>query len=99
MNNALFRFIKSAYRQEPISSFIITMGAVDAVIGGVENSGSLFGFGLSMVGLALFLRLWQILRHEPEEVPEQIPERYLPPSSSRPQMPMLMAQKKHPPSL
>jgi hypothetical protein len=99
MNAALFRFIKSAYRQEPISSFIITVGAVDAVIGGVENSGSLFGFGVSLVGLALFLRLWQILRNEPEEIPEQVPERYLPPSSSRPQMPMLMAQKKHPPSL
>lgn len=99
MNAAWFRFIKLAYRQEPISSFIITVGAVDAVIGGVENSGSLFGFGVSLVGLALFLRLWQILRDEPEEMTEKVPEHFLPPSSSQPQMPMLMSQKKRPPRL
>jgi len=99
MNAAWVRFIKSAYRQEPISSFVITVGVVDAAIGGVENSGSLFGFGLSLVGLALFLRLWQMLRHEPEEMTEKVPEHYLPPSSSRPQMPMLISDKKRPPTL
>jgi hypothetical protein len=99
MNAAWFRFIKSAYRQEPISSFVITVGAVDAAIGGVKNSGTLFGFGVSVVGLALFLRLWQMLRNEPEETIEKVPERYLPPSSSRPQMPMLMSHKKRPPTL
>ena len=99
MNASWFRFIKSAYRQEPISSFVITVGAVDAAIGGVDQSASLFGFGISLVGLALFLRLWQIMRNDGEETTEKVPQHYLPPSSSQPQMPMLISRKKRPPTL
>lgn len=96
MNAGLIRFLKSAYRQEPITSFIVTVGAVDAAIGGVDRSGSLLGFGLTVVTVALALRWWQLQRTRPTEA-ERVPERYLPPASSHQPLPLLMTSKKHPP--
>ncbi|MEB3831202.1 hypothetical protein [Phormidium sp. CCY1219] len=96
MHAAWLRFLKSAYRQEPIASFVVTVGAVDAAIGGVEQSASLFGFGITVVSLALALRWWQLQRSRPTET-EKVPEHYLPASSSRQPLPMLMSHKKHPP--
>lgn len=93
MNLAWLRSIKSASRQEPLTSFAIAVGAVDAVIGGVENSGSLFSFGLLTVGAAIALRWWILQRSRPTE-PEKVAEHYLPPSSSRPQLPLLIPTKK-----
>lgn len=44
--NALWpRVLRSAYRREPIVSFVVTVGIVDAVIGGVSSSVSLLSFG------------------------------------------------------
>jgi hypothetical protein len=95
MNAALPRFLKSAYRREPLPSFLITIGVVDAVIGGFDNRWSLFTFGLGSVGVAIALRWWLIQRHRPE--PSQtIPQHYLPSRSSRPVLPMLTASKKNP---
>ena len=96
MNFALPRVLKSAYRREPITSFMITVGAVDAVIGGIGGRGSLLSFGLTVAAIALALRWWQMQRSQPEQ-PERVPELYLPPSSSRPQLPVLMSAKKRPP--
>ncbi len=95
--NALWpRFLKSAYRKEPISSFIVIVGAVDAVIGGVGERWSLLSFGLMMVVLAVALRWWQTQRRE-TELADQPVTHYLPPASSRPVMPMLSATKRQPP--
>jgi hypothetical protein len=46
MNALLPRILKAAYRKEPISSFIVIVGAVDAVIGGVGERWSLLSFGI-----------------------------------------------------
>lgn len=87
--NALWpRILKSAYRREPIVSFVVTIGTVDAVIGGVGSSLSLLSFGLGSVGVALILRWWLLQRAKIEQ-PEAAPEYYLPPSSSRPALPKL----------
>lgn len=97
MINALWhRFLKSAYRKEPISSFIIIVGAVDAVIGGFGERWSLLSFGLMMVVLAAALRWWQTQRRE-DELSEQPVTHFLPPSPSRPPLPMLSSTKRQPP--
>ncbi|MEQ8468577.1 hypothetical protein [Coleofasciculus sp. E1-EBD-02] len=89
------RFWKLAYRKEPISSFIVTVGAVDAVIGGVGERWSLLTFGLMMVMLAVGLRWWQSQRRQ-TELAEQAVTHYLPSSPSRPPLPMLSTSKRHP---
>ncbi|HEY9797952.1 MAG TPA: hypothetical protein V6D30_20140 [Leptolyngbyaceae cyanobacterium] len=94
--NALWpRFLKAAYRKEPISSFIVIVGAVDAVIGGVGERWSLLTFGLMMVVLAVALRWWQTQRKE-GELSEQPVTHFLPPASSRPALPMLSVTKRKP---
>lgn len=88
------RFWKLAYRKEPISSFIVIVGAVDAVIGGVGERWSLLTFGLMMVMLAVGLRWWQSQRRQ-TELAEQPVTHYLPASPSRPPLPMLSTSKRH----
>jgi hypothetical protein len=94
MNLLWSRMLKSAYRKEPISSFIITVGAVDAVIGGVGDRLSLMLLGLGIVGVAIALRWWKI--HQSKiEISSGAPIHYLPGHSSRPQLPTLsMSPKK-----
>lgn len=97
MNAALPKFVKSAYRKEPLPSFLITIGIVNAIIGGFDDRWSLFTFGLGTVGVAIALRWWMLQQHRPEPLNQSRPQRYLPASSSRPSLPVLSASKKHPP--
>jgi len=92
MNALLPRFIKVAYRKEPISSFILIVGAVDAVIGGVGGRWSLLSVGLTMVFVAALVRWLQIQKSQ-EEIAKQPPRRYLPPSSSQTPLPLLTSEK------
>ena len=95
--NALWpKILKSAYRREPISSFIVIVGAVDALIGGVGERWSLLTFGLMMVVLAVALRWWQTQRKE-SELAEQPVTHFLPPASSRPALPILSTAKRQRP--
>lgn len=72
------------------------IGAVDAVIGGIGGRWSLFSFGLMMVAIAVAVRWWQS-QSQQTELADQPVERYLPPSSSRPPLPMLSAVKRQQP--
>jgi hypothetical protein len=92
MNALLPRFLKVAYRKEPISSFILIVGAVDAVIGGVGSRWSLLSFGVMMVVLAALLRWWQTQKAQ-ATFSEETARHYLPPSSSRAPLPMLTSEK------
>lgn len=95
--NALWpKILKSAYRKEPISSFIVIVGAVDAVIGGVGERWSLLTFGLMMVVIAVALRWWQTQRKD-AELAEQPVTHFLPPGSSRPALPILSSSKRQRP--
>jgi hypothetical protein len=95
--NALWpRFLKVAYRKEPISSFVVIFGAVDAVIGGVGERWSLMTFGLAMVGIAIALRWWQTQQKE-AEYSDRPATRFLPASPSRTPLPMLSTTKRQPP--
>jgi len=96
MNAALPRFLKSAYRREPLPSFSITVGIVDAVIGGLDERWWLFTFGLGTAGLAIALRWWLIRQRRPYRV-SSVPQHYLPPQSSRPVLPNLSAANKNSP--
>ncbi|MBC1239529.1 hypothetical protein VF14_01295 [Nostoc linckia z18] len=96
MNAVLPRFLKSTYRKEPLITILITMGLVDALIGGLDDSWSLFAFGLGTAGIALGLKLWRIQQRRP--LPEEpIVQHYLPSRSSSPPLPMLSVSKKKPP--
>jgi hypothetical protein len=97
MNASWTRLLKSAYRKDPLTSFIVTVGVVDAAIGSIAASGSLLAFGLGTTGAAIALRCWQSYRSG-GEAPAPAPEYYLPPHSSRPQLPVLNnVSKKNPP--
>lgn len=95
MNALLPRFLKLAYRKEPISSFILLAGAVDVVIGGVGEHWSLLTFGVTTVALAIALRWWQ---QRSQDEPDPQPVKYLPPASSQTALPTLNTTKRRPPS-
>lgn len=95
MNALWTRILRSPYRREPITSFAVTVGAVDTAIGGVSTSWSLFSIGLGTVGIALVLR-WLLIQRSQAEQPAPA-ELYLPPSSPRSPLPMLSKSKKNAP--
>ena len=86
MNPFLPRFLKVAYRKEPISSFVLIVGLVDVVIGGVGTEWSLLSLGVFTALLAVSLRWWQTQKSAVIAV-EPKPRRYLPPA--RPPLPIL----------
>lgn len=88
------KFLKAAYRKEPLASFFVTVGSVDAVIGGLGASWSLFFLGMGTVGAGIILRFWLLQRSHVDR-PTPVPEYYLPPNSSRPQLPVLNKKKRH----
>ncbi len=96
MNAVLPRFLKSTYRKEPLISVLMTMGVIDALIGGLNDSWSLFAFGLGTAGIALGFKLWRVQQRRP--LPEEpVVQHYLPSRSSNPPLPMLSVSKKKPP--
>jgi len=93
MNLPVPRFLRALYRKEPISSFIVLVGAVDMVMGGVGERWSLFSLGLVVTLLAVALRWWQGQKSQGIVV-ENKPRRYLPPSPSRQPLPMLTQERR-----
>ncbi|TAF02964.1 MAG: hypothetical protein EAZ77_18025 [Nostocales cyanobacterium] len=95
MNAVLPRFLKSAYRKEPIISALVTMGIVDALIGGLDDSWSLFTFGIGTTGVALVFKLWRMQQHPP--LPEEtVVQHYLPPQPSSTPLPIMKVSRKKP---
>jgi hypothetical protein len=100
MNAVLPRVLKSAYRRDPLISVAITMGLVDALIGGLDDSWSLFIFGLAITGVSGGLKLWKFQQNRSISQDEPVlQQRYLPSqsSSSTSALPMLSVTKKKPP--
>lgn len=97
MNVIFPRFLKSAYRREPIASVLITMGIVDALIGGFGDSWSLFAVGLGTAGVSLVWRLWRLQQQQPLPEEPSTTQLYLPSRSSSTALPMLTGVKKKPP--
>jgi hypothetical protein len=92
--NAIFpTVLKRLYRKEPISSFIIIVGAVDAVLGGVNEVGTLMILGLLTSGAAIGYRWWCIQQSEytTERKSKQL---YLPSQSERSPLPNFEDRRK-----
>jgi hypothetical protein len=102
--NAIFpTFLKRLYRKEPISSFLIIVGGVDAVLGGVNEIGTLMILGLLTSGISIGYRWWCI--QQAETTADAIPDRqrqrkskqlYLPEASNRHPLPNLDSRRQPP---
>jgi hypothetical protein len=91
--NAIFpNGLKRLYRKEPISSFIIIIGAVDAVLGGVNEIGTLMVLGLLTSGAAIGYRWWCIQQSE-SAADRKSKQLYLPPQSERTPLPNFDRQR------
>lgn len=93
MNPLFARFLRSVYRKEPISGFILILGATDAIIGGFGGRGSLLSIGLLIALLGIIMR-WRQGDKKPHAIATK-PVRYLlPPSSSSQPLPLLSNNKR-----
>jgi len=80
--------LKSVYRQEPISAFIFTFGAVDAILGGFGERWSLLSLGLILVITGIMMRWLQSQKAEKVAISNP-PRRYLSPSQESNPLPVL----------
>jgi hypothetical protein len=69
MNPINLRFLSSMYRKEPIPSFLVTIGLVNATIGGLNDRTGLFSLGLATVGGAILWR-WRLQQPTPQIQPK-----------------------------
>jgi hypothetical protein len=70
------RPIQSLFRKQPILATALTAGAVDGLIGSVDDRVALALFGFAVATGALSLRWWQLQRM-PAKLPEQAAIVYL----------------------
>ncbi|MGY6529115.1 MAG: hypothetical protein ACXITR_04235 [Cyanobacterium sp.] len=77
MKSKFPKSLKSVYRQEPISAFIFTFGAVELAMGGFSEHWSLMSFGLLLVVTGLILRWLQTQQTTQKKIPRNT-RRYLP---------------------
>ncbi len=92
MNIVLPRFLKTAYRKEPISAFILVVGVVDALIGGFNERWTLLSFGLILLVISGTVR-WLQTQKVNQPLPQKPPRRYLPPSREEQPLPVLKSKK------
>jgi hypothetical protein len=80
-------------------SFIITIGAVDAAIGGLSEHWSLMTVGVGMIGMAVGMRLWSWQHPRPQPIREinRKAVHALPPSPTSSNLPPLSLAQKRPP--
>ena len=64
------RPIKALFRKQPLLATALTAGAVDGLMGAVDDRVTLAVFGFAVATGALSLRWWQLQR-----VPAKLPER------------------------
>jgi len=92
MYNIMPRFLTRLYRKEPLSSFLLTVGLVDAIIGSMGGKWGLFSLSAVILLIGIGVRWWH-LQTPDQTLTEKPPRRYLPPSSSSQPLPMLSHEK------
>jgi hypothetical protein len=91
--NPLFaRFFRAVYLKEPVSGFILILGATDALIGGLDRHGSLLSIGLFIALLGIIMR-WRQGEKKSPNVSAQSAKYLLPPASTHQPLPVLMNSK------
>lgn len=95
MNTLWSKFFRAPYRRDPVSSFILTVGAVDAVIGGVDTHWPLFLLGMGAIGTGVAIRWWKAQPPLIDRSSQATP-RYLPANTAGPTLPTLQPQRKRP---
>jgi hypothetical protein len=92
--NLLFaRFLRAVYRKEPVSGFILILGATDALVGGLGGRGSLLSIGLLITLLGIVMR-WRQGEKKSEAIATETVRYYLPPGSTRQPLPLLTPSKR-----
>lgn len=81
------------YRKEPVSGFILILGATDALIGGFGGRGSLLSLGLLIALVGVVMR-WQQGEKKSRGIASEPVRNLLPPSSSRQPLPLLTSSKR-----
>ncbi len=80
------------YRKEPVSGFILILGATDALIGGLGGRGSLLSIGLLIALLGIVMR-WRQGDKKSTVIATEPVKYYLPPGESRKPLPLLSSSK------
>ncbi|USR91976.1 hypothetical protein NEA10_04425 [Phormidium yuhuli AB48] len=93
MNAVWHRFFKPFYRKEPVSSFILTVGAVDVALGGLGSYSSLLLLGMGTMTGAIALRWWQSQQSDRRRPQESLAEYYLTPGVGPEPLPRLNPSK------
>lgn len=93
MNPLFARFFRAVYRKEPVSGFILILGATDALIGGLDGRGGLLSVGLFIALLGMIMRWRQGNKKHQEATPKPV-NYFLPPGSTRQPLPLLMSSKR-----
>ena len=93
MNPLFARFLRSVYRKEPISGFILLLGVTDALIGGLGGQGSLLSIGLLVALLGGIMR-WRQGGKKSQAIATEAAKYYLPPGESRQPLPLLTSSKR-----
>lgn len=75
------RWMRAAYRKEPISGFLAIAAGVDLAIGGISGRWSLFFLGLLAFGGAATWRWWRV--QQAKELRSSTTIRYLPQGRDR----------------
>jgi hypothetical protein len=95
--NLLFaRFLRSVYRKEPVSGFLLILGVTDALIGGLGGRESLLSIGLLIALLGAIMRWRQGEKREKKSqaIATETVRYYLPPGSTRQPLPLLTPSKR-----
>jgi len=80
------------YRKEPVSGFILILGATNALIGGFGGQGSLLSIGILIALVGVIMR-WQGTKKSQAIATEPV-KYYLPPGQSRQPLPLLSSSKR-----
>ena len=92
MNPLFARFLRTVYRKEPISGFILILGVTDALIGGLNGRSSLLSIGLLIALLGIIMR-WRQGGKKSKAIAVESARYMLPPSSVRKPLPLLTSSK------
>ncbi|MGB5631968.1 MAG: hypothetical protein WBM44_26250 [Waterburya sp.] len=92
MNPLFARFLRTVYRKEPVSGFILILGATNALIGGFSGHGSLLSIGLFIALLSIVMR-WRQGTKKSKAIATESVKYYLPPGTTRQPLPLLSSRK------